>query len=371
MSLMSSTPSTIHNLYPLHPMLLPDILEEVTWHADAGDLFNYALVNRQWTHSANARLYRHVQLRGRRDIARFFKCLMHRTIAEQGESPRASIMRTLHVQLTETSDEAPVRPLNREAYQQLVQLFPRLVNLTRLLLEVYIGFNFEDYHLMESWLFAMPVSLRVCMIRLADGHGIYISNERRWARLIRFLECTTLVLISNPPIFHPETCDSQLPELLNKAMLRGERRETSQPISLSRIEIWTSIHKIVWTKGLYIERIIHHTDVPEWDDYYCYAAQWDGENSQWEFQQDRESMQSSLPGMVPERCPGATVINPFDPTRGTCEARNSFRRWVVCDDGTICRREDMDKPRLESDWVKWEDNSFGRRALGMYVPLKR
>ncbi|KAF7970571.1 hypothetical protein HWV62_23677 [Athelia sp. TMB] len=364
---MSSTPLT----WPLHPLLLPDIIQEISWHANVGDLFNYALVNRQWSYSASICLYRHVRLRGRHDVAQFFQCLTDPTIAEHERIPRASIMRTLRVQFMDSSNEALARTLNRQAYRQLQLLCPHLVNLTRVLLEVFIGLNYEDYNLIESWLCAMPESLRICMIRLADGQGITFPNESRWARLVRALGCPTLVLISNPPIFHPETCDTHLPVLLSKAMMRGPRKDTSRPINLSRIEIWTSIHQIVWTRGLRIERIVHHTDVPEWDSYYCHAAQWDSDASRWEYHQDREGMQSSQPGMVVERCPGATILNPFDPTRGTCDARNSFRRWIVCKDGTICRREDSDKPRLPSDWVKWEDNSFGRRALGMFVPSKR
>lgn len=386
---MSSIPSHTHIFAPVHPILIPDILGEISWHADVGDLFTHALVHRQWTHPANLYLYRHVRLCGRHDVARFFQCLMHPTIVEHERLQQTSLMHTLHVQFTDTSSEALARPLNKDAYRQLEQIFPHLVNLTRVLVEVHIGFNWEEYNWLGNWLLAMPDSLRVCMIRvrvwrqlcrsslsscciqLADGQGIHFSNEGRWARLIRSLQCTTLVLISNPPIFHPETCNSKLPDLLSKAMMRGERKESSRPITLRRIEIWTSVHNIFWTKGLQIERIIHHTDVPEWDNYYCHAAQWDGVKSQWEFHEDREVMQSCLPGMAAERCPGATIINPFDPTRGTCGARNSFKRWVVCDDGTLCRREDKDKPRLPSDWVKWEDNTFGRRALGMYVPLKR
>ena len=141
------------------------------------------------------------------------------------------------------------------------------------------------------------------------------------------------------------------------------------PPDVRRVEVWTSIHHALLTPGLRVRQITHHTDVPGWDERYLYIAQWSEDNLRWELQPNAKGAQSSVTGLEETRCVGAT-INVFDPTRGLCGAPKYLGYWVECSDGTLCRAEHAGRARRPSDWVHWEDNTFGRRAMGMYHPVE-
>lgn len=149
----------------------------------------------------------------------------------------------------------------------------------------------------------------------------------------------------------------------------GESPATYQALTIRRTEIWTSVHGVSWTRGLRIKSMTHHSDAPGWDDHYLHVVQWSEDVSRWEIHKRDHAMQSSVSDMVVTRCLGATV-NPYNPTRGTCNAPDHDSRWVVCNDGTICRKEHCYRERRPSDWVLWGNNTFGRRALGMYNPVQ-
>lgn len=180
------------------------------------------------------------------------------------------------------------------------------------------------------------------------------------------------MLISCKPIFHPEACDTQLLALLSKAAQPEHLTSRVPALGVQRIEVWTSVHALHLTSALHIKNITHHTDVPGWDDYYRYMAVWDGgsgESGRWEMQETGQNMLSSLPNFTAIRCLGAT-INQMRPTMATCKGPNDHNRWMVCDDGTICREEHRDRQRRPEDWVLWPNNTYGRRALGMYVSVR-
>lgn len=194
--------------------------------------------------------------------------------------------------------------------------------------------------------------------------------EEEWADIIEAVPCANLLLISNKPIFYPEPVETRLPALLAKTALGECRIPSFAALNGQRIEILTSVHILVMTPTLQVESIIHHTDVPGWDECYLYAAAWNPTHARWEMEKAEGVIHSNLHEFTATRCLGAT-IDPLQPTVGTCQCPKHNNHWIVCDDGTICRVEHRSRPRRPSDWVLWENNTYGRRALGMYVDLQR
>ncbi|KAF7978618.1 hypothetical protein HWV62_45364 [Athelia sp. TMB] len=200
------------------------------------------------------------------------------------------------------------------------------------------------------------------MITVAQEQCVTPESYHDWARLLQCIHCPNVSLISNRPTFYPETCETQLPLFVRRAA----------PLHFKRLELWTSLHTIglSMTPGLRISRITYHTDVPGWDDRFLYVMEKHEETGAWVLQDASKPSESTASSkdlhLVP--CVGAT-INPFEPTEGYCEGGEGIHSpWMVCEDGTICRREHQFRPRRPSDWVMWPNNTYGRRGQGMWVP---
>ncbi|KZP17424.1 hypothetical protein FIBSPDRAFT_894339 [Athelia psychrophila] len=346
-----------------------DTLRIILGHlSSSGDLFRCGLVNRQWTPLANAWLYRHVHLRRKEDVMKFYACLLLRASGDENRKIRGALVRTLRVELVERTAQFLAVRRNMEAYHRLGDILRHLSGLTRLLMEVYMGSKTHESCWIQTLAKCLPTSLDVFMIRLADGLRTFVDVEEEWANIIEAVPCANLVLISNRPIFYPEPVETRLPALLAETAPGDRRIPSIAALNGQRIEIWTSVHSLVMTPTLHVESIVYHTDVPGWDECYLYAAVWNPTRGGWAMEKAEGKLRSNLPEFTATRCLGAT-IDPLQPTVGTCQCPNHHNRWIVCDDGTICRVEHRSRPRRPSDWVLWENNTYGRRALGMLASL--
>ena len=369
-----------------------DILLEVMNRTNSlPTLSKFALVHRTWTPLAYICMYRDLHLTSDEDISLFLESITARSPKSRlpTRHDRRRLVRTLRITLADRSQASRDEYIHGPAFLDLFQILPKLTTMTRIMFELHVLDKLVEYKWMTACALLMPGSVEVFMInvcfflssgriiitiaglciQLADSKGIYAETLDHWAQLMSSMPCKTLVLMSDFPIFGAETCETQLPLLLLRAMMDRPQGQQAHPLALHRVEVWTSVHFVHITSCLHVREVTHHTAVPGWDECHLYSARWNQDSLQWEMQDTAHDVQSRVARLEVKRCVGAT-INPFEPTHGHCGAPRHRGRWVECEDGTLCRAEHATRPRRSSDWVHWEDNTYGRRSMGMYRPIE-
>lgn len=145
-----------------------DILHMILGYlSSSGDFFRCGLVNRQWTPLANSWLYRHVHLKRKEDVVKFYTCLQLRVSGDENRKKRGALVRTLRVELVDRAAEFLAVHRNMEAYHRLGDILRHLSHLTRLLMEVYIGLKTHESGWIQTLAKCLPTSLDVFMIRVS------------------------------------------------------------------------------------------------------------------------------------------------------------------------------------------------------------